>query len=128
MSIDYDKLRTYVDTVEDVDSTSIAERAAVYTMLEQLGPDLAREILHLVDAGLLAPELPEPDIHGEWELADGITVTADEDEIAITAPIKGGHTIICWYGNPGQAQELAYALQAAAKDHKENPNWMNPSS
>lgn len=73
-------------------------------------------------------DLPKPNIHGEWELSDGITVTADEDEIAITAPIKDGHTIICWHGTPTQAQELAHALQAAANHHKENPNWMNPSS
>lgn len=71
------------------------------------------------DAGLLAPDLPEPTAPGEWELADGITVTADQDEIAITAPIKSGHTIICWYGNPAQAQELAYALLAATNHPQE---------
>lgn len=42
-----------------------------------------------------------------------------QNEIAITAPISGGHTIICWYGNPDQAQELAHAL-LAANHYKEN--------
>ena len=74
----------------------------------------------LADAGLITPDLPEPTAPGEWELADGITVTADQDEIAITAPIKGGHTIICWYGNPTQAQELAHTLLAATQQTREH--------
>ena len=37
----------------------------------------------LADAGLLAPDTPEPNTHGDWELAGGVTVTADDGEIII---------------------------------------------
>lgn len=57
--------------------------------------------------------MPEPDVHGDWELAGGVTVTAD-DEIIITEPLTDEHTMICWYGHPNNARELANALRAAA--------------
>lgn len=69
----------------------------------------------LADAGLLAPDLPKPDAHGDWELAGGVTVTADDGEITITEPLTDEHTMICWYGQPHNARELADALHAAAQ-------------
>lgn len=69
----------------------------------------------LADAGLITPDLPKPDAHGDWELAGGVTVTADDGEIIITEPLTDEHTMICWYGQPHNARELADALTAAAQ-------------
>lgn len=49
MTIDYDRLRLWLDMVEDVDSAGIDERAAAYDLLEQRGPDLAAELMRLRD-------------------------------------------------------------------------------
>lgn len=71
--------------------------------------------VRLADAGLITPDLPKPDAHGDWELAGGVTVTADDGEIIITEPLTDEHTMICWYGQPHNARELADALTAAAQ-------------
>lgn len=47
MSIDYDRLQRWLDMVDDVDSAGLDERAAAYSLLEQTGPDAARELLAL---------------------------------------------------------------------------------
>lgn len=92
------------------------QRAADVIRAHGTGPCREPECIaqDLADAGLLAPDTPEPNTHGDWELAGGVTVTADDDEIIITEPLTDEHTMICWYGHPNNARELADALYAAA--------------
>ncbi|WP_273407849.1 hypothetical protein [Corynebacterium ureicelerivorans] len=90
------------------DSSEVDGETLGYAHSHNIANDLA-------DAGLIAPDLPKPDAHGDWELAGGVTVTADDGEITITEPLTDEHTMICWYGQPHNARELADALHAAAQ-------------
>ena len=90
------------------DSSEVDGETLGYAHSHNIANDLA-------DAGLIAPDLPKPDAHGDWELAGGVTVTADDGEITITEPLTDEHTMICWYGQPHNARELADALTAAAQ-------------
>lgn len=73
----------------------------------------------LADAGLLAPDLPEPiintdDGNPEWH-ADEYTVDVDQGRVWVNMWTPDG---IHWEQTPNQARELADALYAAS-DHAE---------
>lgn len=79
----------------------------------------------LADAGLLAPELPEPIINaddGNWEWhADEYTVDVDRGLVGLWTP-DGTH----WEQTPNRARLLADALYAAA-DHAEEVGTDDPA-
>lgn len=78
-------------------------------------PELAHDVVEELDnEGLIAPDLPKPNAPGNWELANGVTVTADDGEVIITEKLTGAQTMICWRGSLHSARVLANALYAAA--------------
>lgn len=90
-------------------------RAVAIIMKATKHPERAHDVVEeLDDEGLITPDLPKPKAPGDWELAGGVTVTADDGEIIITEKLTGAQTMICWRGSHDNARALAGVLYAAA--------------
>lgn len=99
--------------------------SSVYRAAELIGQDLAEPLSerladNLAEAGLLAPDLPQPEFEFDggacWLDSENASVEshyfADSGESIITAGVAYDLT-------PAEAEELAYALLAAANHAEE---------
>lgn len=80
--------------------------------------DIARKLEY---AGLLAPDLPEPDVdngvHRVYTAVDNLDVVSVTGHVQLNRLESDGRTAV-WDGKPAAARAFAHALLAAA-DHAE---------
>ena len=98
-----------------------ADKAATMVAEFLNGNDVAANtiIRRLADAGLLVPDLPEPDvdngIHHIYKAVDNLDVVSLTDHVQINCLESDGRTAV-WDGKPAEARVFAHSLLAAADE------------
>ncbi|BDV25263.1 hypothetical protein CULCOIPH002_06160 [Corynebacterium ulcerans] len=97
-----------LERAEQVMSEWVDSFGGLTNLDEEYGGALDGLAEALAEAGLLMPDLPEPDDQGEW--GDGYTVTGTDSEgfVHMSIPHRPHH--------PERARRIAYGILAAADE------------